>query len=178
MLRITLGILGVAAVATAGDALWYELGVEHRILAGIVHGALLLAAAGAVVGLASDRPAAGTTAGAAAGVGGAVVYYALAGWAGGRVAMGAAWGSVWLLLAIFSGRLLRSRPSPWSVILARGSQAAVLSGLAFLLVLRALWGPPPEGGRSYLVQYGAWLFAWAPGLLTLTWARRIDENGR
>ena len=43
------------------------------------------------------------------------------------------------------------------------------AGLAFALVRTILWGRPPAEGRNYLVQFAAWAFAWAPGLLALTW---------
>jgi hypothetical protein len=169
MTRVLVGILAVASIATAADAVWYELGVEHRRIAGIVHGAVLLAAVGAVVGLATRRVGAGMAAGAAAGIGGAIVFYALARSIGSRAAMAAGWAAVWILLATLDGRILRRPPRPWRPTLARGGLAAVLSGLAFLAVLWTLWGPAPEGGRNYLVQLGAWLVAWTPGLLALTW---------
>jgi hypothetical protein len=47
--------------------------------------------------------------------------------------------------------------------------AAVAGGIAFALVRDVLWGRPPVEGRNYLVQFAAWAFAWAPGLLALTW---------
>jgi hypothetical protein len=168
MIRILLGVIGVAALATGADALWYELGIEHRAITGIVHGAALLAAVGAVVGLATERVVGGVAVGAAAGMGGALAYYATAPLTGGVVAVGVGWAAVWLLLATLDGRLLRAPPRTWPTILGRGTAAALLSGLAFFAVLRTLWGPPPADGRNYLVQFGAWLLAWAPGLLCLT----------
>ncbi|HVS16616.1 MAG TPA: hypothetical protein VMV46_22100 [Thermoanaerobaculia bacterium] len=176
MKRVVLGIFGVSAVATAGDAVWYELGIEHRLAAGVIHGAILLAAVGAVVGLAARRPAAGAAAGAASGVGGALVFYLLARPAGGGIAMGAGWATVWILLAALDGRVLRRPPRSWTAILARALGASALSGLAFFAVLGTLWGPPPEAGRNYLVQLGAWLLAWAPGLLALTWPGAAEPS--
>jgi hypothetical protein len=46
--------------------------------------------------------------------------------------------------------------------------AAVLSGIAFFLVLNTLWGRPPAAGKNYVQQFAAWVVAWAPGLLALT----------
>jgi hypothetical protein len=54
-------------------------------------------------------------------------------------------------------------------IAVRGVIAAVVGGLAFALVRNVLWGRPPDEGRNYLLQFAAWAFAWAPGLLALTW---------
>ena len=78
MITIALGILVVALVSTGGDWVWYELGVRHRATAGILHGAVLLTAVGGVIGAAAGRVLRGLPLGAAAGVGGALVYYALA----------------------------------------------------------------------------------------------------
>jgi hypothetical protein len=46
-LKTIVGVFGVAAVATVGDAIWYTYGVPHTIVAGLVHGAVLLTAVGA-----------------------------------------------------------------------------------------------------------------------------------
>jgi hypothetical protein len=35
--------------------------------------------------------------------------------------------------------------------------AAVLSGIAFFLVLNTLWGRPPATGKNYVVQFAAWV---------------------
>jgi hypothetical protein len=52
-----------------------------------------------------------------------------------------------------------------------------VGGMAFLLVMNLLWGRPPREGRNYLLQFAAWAFAWAPGLLALTWRNRgITEH--
>jgi hypothetical protein len=79
-----------------------------------------------------------------------------------------AWVIMWLLLAALDGRWLRapSRRS-WAEVAVRGPVAAVLGSIAFYLVLDTLWGRPPAGGRNYAVQFLAWAFAWAPGLLSL-----------
>ena len=71
------GILVVAAAATCGDFIWYTYGVRHTMVAGLVHGALLLTAVGAVLGAASGRVLKGLPLGALAGIGGAASYYVL-----------------------------------------------------------------------------------------------------
>ena len=176
MSRLVLGLVFVAAVATAGDFVWFELGVRHRATAGALHGAVLLGSVGAVLGWLAGRVGAGLVTGAAAGVGGALVYYALAA-LGGRgintTAMIGAWVAVWLVLAACDGRILRrAAPRAWPEILTRGVVAAVLGAVAFYLVLEIIWGRPPADGRNYALQFGAWLVAWAPGLVAIGLTRR------
>jgi hypothetical protein len=168
MLALVTGILCVAGVATAGDYIWYEFGVRHRILIGVLHGAVLLMAVGGVVGLSARRIAAGLPIGAAAGIGGALAYYAIDTAARGIVAMVAAWVICWLILAVGEGRLLQRPPRAWTEVVTRGVLASILAGLSFYAVVDLLWGRPPEGGRNYLVQFAAWTVAWAPGILALT----------
>jgi hypothetical protein len=48
-MRIVVGILGVALVATLADYTWYTLHVRHSMVTGIIHGAILLTAVGAVL---------------------------------------------------------------------------------------------------------------------------------
>jgi len=165
------GIIVVALVSTLGDLAWYSLGVEHRMTAGVIHGVVLLSAVGGVLGAAAGRLVAGLPLGMIAGAGGALAYYALApllGWS----AMVVAWAALWMLLAWLDGRFLRTGARSSREILARGAVAAVLGGLAFYLVVGMLWGRPPAGGRNYLLQFGAWAFAWAPGIIALTWPSR------
>ena len=170
MLKPILGLLFVAAVATFGDWFWYTMGVRHRMTAGAMHGALLLGAVGLVLGWLSNRLVQGLIAGVAAGVTGAMAFYALMA-AGGTdaylPAMVAAWAGVWLMLAVLDGKWLRGG-RPWSEILTRGLAAAALGGIAFYLVVGILWDHDRELNKNYLMQYAAWVFAWAPGMLALT----------
>ena len=169
MPTIVVGILAVALAATLGDFIWYHFGVRHRALVGILHGAVLLMTVGGVLGVVSGRFIRGLPLGMAAGIGGALAYYALTPLIG-RSAMIASWAVVWLLLALLAGRLLHR----WSVaeIVGRGLAAAVGSGITFYLVVGLLWGRPAGGSRNYLVQFAAWAVAWAPGILALTLGRR------
>lgn len=172
MKLVLYGLVGVALVSTVGDYVWYEVGVQHRMVAGIIHGAILLAAVGAVVGAPSGRLRAGIPVGALAGISGALVYYGivmLGGRGSGTAAMVIAWAMLWVMVAMLDGRVLRSfAPRPWDQILVRGFLAAALGGVAFYLMMDTLWGRPPASGRNYLTQFGAWLIAWTPGLLALT----------
>lgn len=171
-MRTVAGVLFVAAAATLGDSIWYLFGVRHTIVAGLVHGALLLSVVGAVLGAASGRVLRGLPIGALAGLGGAASYSALVAVMDGRTygtAIPAAWVIMWLLLATLDGRWLRAPARrTWSAVAARGLAAALFGGAAFSLVMRILWGPLPAAGRNYVVQFFAWAIAWAPGLLALT----------
>src|SRR5262245_16449606 len=171
-MKSIVGVLFVAAVATLGDSIWYTFGVRHTVVAGLVHGALLLTAVGAVLGAASRHVLKGLPIGALAGLGGATSYYVIVAVIHGRTygaAIPAAWVIMWLILAALDGRWLRApQRRTWAAVAARGLAAAVVGGIAFYLVLNTLWGRPPAGGRNYLVQFVAWAFAWAPGLFALT----------
>ena len=50
-MKVGLGILGVALVATLGDYTWYTLQVRHSVTTGILDGGVLLTGVGAVLGL-------------------------------------------------------------------------------------------------------------------------------
>jgi hypothetical protein len=181
-MKIGVGILGVALVATLGDYTWYTLNVRHSVTTGIIHGAVLLTAVGAVLGLDAGRVLKGLPIGALSGIGGALIYYLLVALVDRRtygMAIPASWVATWLLLALLDGRWLRApqRP-PWREIAMRGVLAAVLSGIAFFLVLNTLWGRPPATGRNYFLQFAAWVVAWAPGLLALTLGRSPRTDRR
>ena len=165
MIAIVIGILVVALVSTFGDFIWYHFGVRHRMTNGILHGALLLMTVGGVLGVVAGRFTKGLPLGVLAGVGGALAYYALQPLIG-RSSMIASWVAVWLILAFLDGRVLRR--VAFAEILVRGLIAAVLSGIAFYLVVGLLWGRPYGASRNYFIQFAAWAFAWAPGILALT----------
>ena len=174
-MRIVIGILGVALVATLGDYTWYTLHVRHSMTTGILHGAILLTAVGAVLGLDAGRMVKGLPIGALAGIGGALTYYLLVALVDRRTygsAIPASWVALWLIVAVLDGRWLRApQRRPWREIAMRGVLAALLSGVTFFMVMNALWGRPPATGKNYGVQFIAWVVAWAPGLLVLTLGR-------
>ena len=173
-MKIAVGILFVALVAALGDYTWYTLRVRHSMAAGIIHGAALLTAVGAVLGFTAGRVIRGLPIGTLSGVGGALIYYVLVALVDRRTygtAIPAAWVGMWLLLAVLDGRWLRTPRRPWGEIAVRGVLAAVFGGIAFYLMMNTLWGRPPAGGRNYPVQFAAWAVAWAPGLLALTAGR-------
>lgn len=184
IMTILAGILVVAAAATLGDFIWYTVGVRHTMTAGLVHGALLLTTVGAALGAASGRLVKGLPLGTLAGIGGALCYYALIVVMDSRTygtAIPGAWVFMWLLLAALEGRWLRApQRRSWAEVLGRGAAAAIAGGLAFVLVRSILWGRPAGAERNYFLQFAAWAFAWAPGLLALTWGtspvRAVPEN--
>jgi hypothetical protein len=175
MMRILAGILGVALVATLCDYTWYTRHVPHTMVTGIGYGVVLLMAVGAVLGFDAGRVIKGLPIGALAGAGGALTYYLLIAIVDKRTygpAIPASWVALWFIVAALDGRWLRApQQRPWREVAVRGALAAVVSGLSFYLVLTTLWGRPPESGRNYALQFGAWVVAWAPGLLALTWSR-------
>ena len=181
-MKIGVGILGVALVATLGDYTWYTLNVRHSVSTGIIHGAVLLTAVGAVLGLDAGRVLKGLPIGALSGIGGALIYYLLVALVDRRtygMAIPASWVAMWMLLALLHGRWLRApQRLPWGEIAMRGMLAAVLSGIAFFLVLNTLWGRPPATGKNYVLQFAAWVVAWTPGLLALTLAHRSRTDRR
>jgi hypothetical protein len=176
LIAIAAAIVVVAASATAADWIWYTFGVRHRLTTGVLHGALLLTVVGGALGALAGRWVKGLPIGAIAGVGGALVYYAIAAVLDRRpygVAIPAAWIVLWLLLSVLDGRWLRAPTRrPWREVVVRGVIAAVLGGIAFFLVVGTLWASPPATGRNYAIQFLAWAFAWSPGILALSVPRR------
>ncbi len=159
--------LVVALAATIGDFIWFEYGVRHTAMAGVVHGAVLLLAVGLVLGHAAGRVAAGSLGGIVAGVAGAGAFYAVAGSLGYLGGLIAAWAFMWIVLALINAWLYgeSARVPAW---LMRGVAAAVGSGLTFYLVSGIWTDHTPDGGRNYLWHLIAWTIAWAPGLVALT----------
>jgi hypothetical protein len=166
VLKLLVGIVAVAVVATLGDWVWYEFGVRNRVLTGVVHGAALLMAAGGALAWSHGRIGIGLVIGIGAGVIGALAYYALD-LVMGRAAVLAAWVCVWLLLAVGQGRVVQRPPRAWNAVVMAGIAAALLSSLTFYAVSGIVWGRPPADGRNYALQLACWLLAWAPGLLAI-----------
>jgi len=179
-MKIGLGILGVALVATLADYTWYTLHVPHTITTGIIDGAVMLTAVGAVLGWDAGRLLRGLPIGTLSGIGGALIYYLLVAVVDRRpygTAIPAAWVGMWLIVALLDGRWLRApQRRTWGEIALRGALAAAASGIAFYLVMNTLWGRPPAGGRNYFLQFAAWVAAWTPGLLALTVRWRSDRR--
>ena len=128
-----IGVFVVAAAATIGDAIWYTYGVRHTMIAGLVHGALLLTAVGAVLGAASGRLVKGLPLGALAGIGGAASYYVLVALVDGRPygsAIPGSWVIMWLLLGfmvhhVYSSLLMDAEEK-------NGLMTSIFSGYKFV----------------------------------------------
>jgi hypothetical protein len=161
----------VAFVATVGDYIWFEYGVHHTALNGVIHGAALLLAVGLVLGQQSGQLIKGAIGGVIAGVAGAGAFYAVSQPLGYLGALIAAWVFMWMVLAAVSA-WVRGYPGDVPRWVGPGIIAAVLSGIAFYLV-SGIWTDPVRGAsRNYLWHLAAWTIAWAPGITALTWTRR------
>jgi hypothetical protein len=169
--------LVVALVATVGDYIWFEFGVSHTTLHGVLHGAALLLAVGLVLGHAAGAIARGSLAGIAAGVMGAGAFYATYGTLGYVGGLMASWAFMWMVLAAINAWLLGrvGHVGEWMV---RGAVAAVASGAAFYLVSGIWTDHAGDGGRNYVWHLVAWTIAWAPGLIALTHSAKDEEMRR
>jgi hypothetical protein len=158
----------VAVVATFGDWFWAMFLSRHVMIAGLVHGALLCLAMGAVLGLPARRAALGAALGVGVGIAAAAFFYALAPLLR-YGAMLPAWFALWVLLALAQRRLVRSAMSR-SEALVRGAIAGLASGAAFYVV-SGMWTRWNPAAIDYLDHLARWAFAFAPGFLALQWRR-------
>jgi hypothetical protein len=158
-----LAALVLGAASTAGDMLWAGLSLRHRMVYGLLHGALICLAIGAFVGWPARRVASGVAAGPLIGLLAAGVFYLLAPRLG-YYAMFPAWMFFWICFALLQ-RWLRREPA-WAPALARGVAAAVVSGAAFYAI-SGIWTRPAPGGPNYLYHFAAWSFAFFPGFAAL-----------
>ena len=161
----------LAIVSTLGDFVWANWSVRHRVLYGLIHGAVICLCIGGVIGARTGRPAAGIAAGPLVGVLAAASFYLLAS-ALGYAAMFPAWMLFWICFGLLQDRLSRHRDI--GSALARGLVAAILSGLAFYAV-SGMWTNPPRGGPDYPRVLLSWTFAFFPGFLALFWPRRGER---
>ncbi len=162
-------VVFVALVATIGDFIWFENNVRHTTMHGVVHGAALLLSVGLVLGQQTGRWIRGALGGVVAGVAGALAFYGVVGALGYLGGLIAAWIFMWLVLAAVSA-WLRHQLGHVSRWILPGLAAAVGSGATFYLV-SGIWTDHPEA-RNYLWHLAAWTFAWAPGIVALTWTRK------
>lgn len=159
----------VAAVATLGDWIWAAFLSRHLVVAGLVHGAILCLAMGAVLALPARRVLLGAGAGIAVGVAAAALFYLLAPMLGMR-AMLPAWFALWVMLSAVT-RSLAVSPRSWPETVARGVAAGLLSGAAFYLVA-GMWTAWDPTRINYADHLARWAFAFAPGFLALQASRR------
>jgi hypothetical protein len=166
MTLIAAVVLGAAS--TVGDMLWAGLSLRHRMVSGLVHGAVICLFIGAFVGLRARRFASGMVAGPIIGVLAAGVFYALAPWLR-YSAMFPAWMFFWICFAALQ-KFLR-REQGWNEAIVRGLVAAIGSGAAFYAI-SGIWTDPPRLGPRYLYNFVAWTLAFLPGFAALFVARK------
>jgi hypothetical protein len=167
MKNALIGTVTLGAIATFGDWVWATFLSEHIIAAGLVHGALLCLAMGAMVGRPARRTIAGAIGGAAIGLIAAGLFYLLAPMMG-YGAMFPAWFALWVLMAVMYHVLARG--TLVAVALTRGAIAGVASGLAFYLI-SGMWIRWDPQSIDYLDHMLRWTFAFAPGFLALQGGR-------
>jgi hypothetical protein len=159
----------VAVVATFGDWVWAAFLSQHLVVAGLIHGALLCLAMGAMLALPNRRVVVGAAAGVGVGIAAAGLFYLLAP----ILRMGAmlpAWFALWVMLSAVT-RALGVATRTWIETLARGVLAGLLSGAAFYLVADMWTGWDPSR-INYPEHLARWAFAFAPGFLALQASRR------
>lgn len=157
--------LAVAAVSTLGDAVWAHWIPQHRPIYGLLHGSLLFASIGFVLGVIRGAPGSTTLLGMAIGLVAAGSFYVLVPIAGYSV-MFLVWSGVWIALAFLSGP---ARSSHQALVL-RGLIAGVGSGLAFYAI-SGIWQPFNPQGADYVVHFLAWTVAYLPGFAALILGR-------
>src|SRR5258706_2772769 len=165
LIQAALGALLLGALNTFGDFVWARPGLRHRVVLGLLHGALLFLALGGYLGMLRRRALRGALGGAAIGFAAALVFYALARWLR-LYAMFPAWMALWAGFALFDALSLREPRASAGSALLRGGLAALLSGAAFYLI-SGIWTKPHPGGPDYAVNLTSWSVAFLPGFLAL-----------
>ena len=174
MKNAVISTIVLGAVATLGDWIWARFLAEHLAVAGVIHGALLCLAMGAMAARPFRQTATGAAIGLAIGAAAAGIFYVLApimryG------AMFLAWFGLWVMLGALCARLAHA--SQLRVGVTRGLIAGTASGLAFFLVsdMWTQWNPRTI---NYLDHFARWAFAFAPGFLVLQGGRPSVASGQ
>ena len=153
----------LGGVMTLGDWAWAALEIRHRVVYGLVHGALMCLCLGLAVGVRAGKPAAAALAGPVIGVIAAASFYALAPmlrWS----AMFPAWMLLWILFGLLQQRL--TKKEAMTTALLRGVAAALVSGAAFYAI-SGIWINDSHSNPNLLRHFGAWTVAFLPGFLAL-----------
>ena len=160
--------LALGAVMTIGDVAWAQFGIRHRVVAGVIHGAVMCLCLGLAIGLRCRRPLPALVAGPLIGVAAAASFYVLAPalqWG----AMFPAWMLLWILFALLQQWL--DRRESMLTAFVRGLGAAVASGVAFYLV-SGMW-TSEHGAPNVLRHFASWSYAFLPGFLALFLSRPV-----
>lgn len=172
MVYAILASILLGALSTFGDFVWAAWQVRHRMVYGLLHGAIICLCIGAIVGARAGRWRMGAAIGPAIGLIAAGAFYLLAPTLR-YGAMFPAWMLFWICFGLLQARLSRDRAL--GPALARGVVAAVLSGLAFYAV-SGMWTNPPRGGPDYAANFIRWTAAFLPGFAALFWP--VSRAGR
>jgi hypothetical protein len=159
--------LCLGAVMTIGDWLWAALQIRHRVVYGVIHGALMCLCLGVAVGVRAGKPASAALAGPIIGVIAAATFYALTpglGWS----AMFPAWMLLWILFALLQYWLSKKESIGTAVM--RGTVAAVVSGAAFYAI-SGIWTNDSHTNPNLVRHFGAWTIAFLPGFAALFFRR-------
>jgi hypothetical protein len=157
--------LFLGAVMALGDYAWAALRIEHRVVYGLAHGAVMCLCLGIAIGVHTGRLVPATLAGPVIGVIAAGAFYLLAPWLR-MAAMFPAWMLFWILFALLQQRLRADERLVTAA--ARGSIGAVVSGLAFYTI-SSIWTGPSHDAPNLALHFAAWSFAFLPGFLALFW---------
>jgi hypothetical protein len=157
--------LFLGAVMALGDYAWAAMHLEHRVAYGLAHGAVMCLCLGIAIGVHARRPAPAALAGPVIGIVAAATFYVLAPSLR-MAAMFPAWMLFWILFALLQQRLRQGERIVAAA--ARGSVAAVLSGLAFYAI-SSIWTGPSHDAPNLARHFAAWSFAFLPGFLVLFW---------
>lgn len=163
MLYALAASVALGVVSTFGDFVWEELGLRHRMVYGLVHGAVICLAIGAAIGIRERRITPAIALGPAIGLLAASGFYLLAPWLR-YSAMFPMWMLFWLCFALLQEWLGERKSVRTGVV--RGLTAAVVSGLAFYAI-SGIWTRPSPGGPNYVRHLLSWSFAFLPGFLAL-----------
>ncbi len=164
------GALFLALVSTLGDWIWAKF-LTHKIVNGVVHGALMCLCIGLVLGWRAGGGRAFAR-GALGSLGlGALIsaaFYPLYSLLG-MSAMFICWMLLWMAFSLIFRKLVDSVESLFEAI-SRGVLAAVLSAAGFY-PMYILWTKPPEN-PSYILFFLAWTIAFLPGFLPILTVKR------
>jgi hypothetical protein len=158
----------LGGVMTLGDWAWAALHIQHRVVYGLVHGALMCLCLGVAVGVRVGQPVPAALLGPVIGVIAAGAFYALAPmlrWS----AMFPAWMLLWILFALLQQRLAKKETIGTAAL--RGVAAALLSGAAFYAI-SGIWTNDSHSNPNLLRHFGAWTVAFLPGFAALFFPSR------
>ena len=168
MLFAVVASICLGAVMTIGDWLWAALQIRHRVVYGVIHGALMCLCLGIAVGVRAGKPIPAAAAGPVIGVIAASCFYALSPvlrWS----AMFPAWMLLWILFGLLQYWLSKKESIGTAVV--RGVAAAVVSGAAFYAI-SGIWVNDSHTNPNLIRHFGAWTVAFLPGFVALFLSRR------